>query len=289
MKQFLLTLIFLLTITLLYSQEQKTEPKSKKFHVGLGYAYTNADLTLTQMTHESRIGEMQLEPFTLSKADIDDLNSFMNWNEKTQNLCIVFGMFLLNKPDHKWQVDANVFIGLTRLHYQVQDTRNDTLSLTSTSSLQKPTIGIEFLVKYAFDKHWNILLEPYFIYSWGNMTSIKDKLNTTLDYLCETREHDFQYIYSRINVMASYTFKRVSFSAGPGVYFLYFTNKYTITRTNQSTGAVSEDRTSSKLHSKFPVDGVVNVTWKIMDPLTIRVQCALGTDFLIQSGLFFNF
>ena len=160
---------------------------------------------------------MQLDPFTLSKEDVDDLNSFMNWNEKTQNLCIVFGMFLLNKPEHKWQVDANVFFGLSKLHYQVQDTRNDTLRLTSTSSLQKPTIGLEFLIKHAFDKHWDILLEPYFVYSWGNLTSIEDKLNTTLDYFSETREHGFQYIYSRMNVMASYTFKRVSFSACMGL------------------------------------------------------------------------
>jgi hypothetical protein len=92
-----------------------------------------------------------------------------------------------------------------------------------------------------------------------------------------------------MNAMASYSTKRFSFSAGPGVYFLYFTNKYTITRTNPSTGSVTEDMTKSKLHSKFPIDGVVNVTWKIIDPLTFRVQCVLGTDFLIQPGLFFNF
>jgi hypothetical protein len=289
MKHFFLTLILIMTILFLQAQEQKTEPGPKKFHVGLAYAYTQADLTLTSMTHESRIGDMELDPFTLSREEIDDLNSFMTWNEKTQSLCVVFGMFLLNKPDHKWQVDANVFFGLSKLHYQVLDTRNDTVSLTSTSSIQKPTMGLEFLVKYSFDKHWGMVLEPYFIYSWGELTSIDDKLNTKLDYFTETREHDFHYIYSRINVMANYTYKRFSFSAGPGVYFLYLNNKYTLTRTNPSTGSVTEDMTRSKLRSKFPMDGVVDVTWKIIDPLTFRVQCALGTDFLVQPGLFFNF
>jgi len=289
MKQLSLVLILLFVITLLHAQEQKTQPRPKKFHAGLAYAFTGADLTLTCMTHESRIGDMALDPFTLTDEDIDDLNSFMTWNEKTQSLGVVFGMFLLNKPDHKWRLDANIFFGLSGMKYQVRDTRNDTLYLTSTSSLKKPTAGLEFQVSYALDKHWSLVLEPYFIYSWGKLTSIDDKLNAKLDNFTESRQHNFQYFYSRMNVMATYHFKSVAISAGPGVYFLYFCNKYTITRTNRSTGSVTEDMTESRLHSKFPVDGVVDMTWRFIDPLTFRVQCAFGSDFLVQPGLYFNF
>lgn len=289
MKQLLLTLIFLLTMTYLVAQEQKTEPRPKKFHVGLSYAYTNADLELAHMTQESKIGDVELDPLTLSDGDIDDLNSFMNWNDKTQSLCVSFGTSLLNKPDCKWQVDGNVFIGLSAMRYHVKDTRNDTAAMTSKSEFLKPTMGIEFRIKYALGSHWGILLEPWFIYSWGKLTSTSDRLNSELENFNLSREHDFHYIYSRVNVMASYTFRHFSFSAGPGVYYLFFTNKYKLMRTNQVSGSTTEDLTTSRLHSKFPLDGVIDVTWRIMDPLTFHVECAFGSDLMIQPGLFFNF
>ncbi len=291
-----LTLIFWVLITLSIKAQSTTDPskvttsgKPEKFHIGLAYSYVSTDLTLTYMNLQSRIADTDLEDNTLTGEEIDDLNSFMKWNEKTQNLCIVLGMFLLNKPDRRWQIQANIFAGLSKLKYEIQDTRFDTAKLVSTSSMQKPSIGLQFGVKYAANQHWAILLEPYFVYSWGKLTSINDALNSKLDFATETREHDFHYIYARINVMAAYTYKRFSFSLGPGLYYIYFTNRYSITRENAQTGFTTRDEMRSRLRSKFPLDGVANVTWRIIDPLTFRIECAVGSDFLIQPGLYFNF
>ena len=289
MKQLVFTLIFISSIALLHAQEQKTDRKPKKFHIGLSYVYINADLELCDMTHESKIGEAELDPFNLSEEDLDDLNSFMKWNNQTQSLCLSFGMFLLNKTDSRWQIDANLIFGLSKMRYLVRDTRNDTAEQISKTGFCKPTVGVEFKVKYAFNNLLGILVEPCFIYSWGELTPTKDRLNAGLENFTISREHDFHYIYSRINVMASYTHKRFSFSIGPGLYYLFFTNRYKLVRTNQLSGSTTEDLTTSQLHSKFPLDGVLDVTWRMMDPLTFHVECAIGSDVRIQSGIFFNF
>ncbi|HNW73319.1 MAG TPA: hypothetical protein PKN44_06815 [Bacteroidales bacterium] len=291
-----LTLIFCVLITWITQAQSTTDPskvttsgKPEKFHIGLAYSYVNTDLTLTYMNLQSRIADTDLEENTLTGDEIDDLNSFMKWNEKTQNLYIVFGMFLLKKPDHRWQIKANIFAGLSKLRYEIQDTRSDTAHLVSFSSFQKPSLGLQIGVKYVVNQNWAVVLEPWIAYSWGKLTSINDDLNTELDFATESREHDFQCIYSRINIMAAYTLKRFSFSLGPGLYYIYFTNRYRITRENTQTGFTTRDEIRSRLRSKFPLDGVASVAWRIIDPLTFRIECAVGSDFLIQPGLYFNF
>jgi hypothetical protein len=289
MKKILLLLLGLMSIFYVPAQEQSDLPKSRKFHIGLDYSYMQTGLKLTYMTSQSLWNETDYGVNKMDQNVIDTINSLYRHSRNFSGLAVEFGMILLNKPEGKWLIDGKIILGLASTNYEITDTRTDHVSMKINSGFSMPSVGLGFLFRYSFTPHWGLGLSPLIAWSWGTARHVEDNTYPSIEYFTETRTNKFQYFYSRAGLLASYTIKGFTVSAGPGFYLLYNNNVYRIHRVSPTGSDILQTVIYSRLISESFIDGEVELSWRIIAPLTVSVDGAFGKDLIIHPAVRFNF
>jgi hypothetical protein len=104
-----------------------------------------------------------------------------------------------------------------------------------------------------------------------------------------TRKDNFRTFYEHISLLARYRIGKFAFEAGPGFYWINSYHKYTIERTNLSTGLLRTDEVTSNSVPRSFFDGTVGAEWQIIDLLTVYASAGIGSDLAIMTGIHFNF
>lgn len=286
---FLLFWLLAVLVTRAQSDDQQTSHKPNRFHVGIGYAYIHTDMKLTDMIVQSSWNEISGEKHDLTDDEINDLNSREDNIRKYQDLSLEAGMILLNKPNGKWFIDGTILIGVASAHYKIFNDEIDSLEMVIKSGLSLPSFGLLFNIRYNFNPHWGIAVMPEARYSFGVNKQIDDNIYGKIEYFEESRKCDYTYLYGRVNMLASYSFKRLSISAGPGFYILYNSNDYKLERENPENNDIYLTEVKTTLIPRSFIDGELMIEWKIFDPLTLMAYGALGKDLILRGAIRYNF
>jgi len=289
MKHFSLLIIGLLIFPQLQSQELKTEPNLKKFHIGLDYTFIQTDMKLLYMTQQNTWNGTEFDLRKFEQDEIDEMNSIEKFTRKFQSLALEAGIVLVNKSDGKWMIDGSIMIGIAKPWYRVYNTKNDTIEFLATSGFSMLTAGFKFTFRYNLNPHWGFGLYPYFGYSFGTNKNINDNTYGHIEYFNEKRQNRYAYLYSRINVLASYTIKKFTVSAGPGFYLLYNANDYKLERSDPAGADTYLTEVETHLVSKYFIDGTIAIDWRIIDALTLSIYSAYATDLVIHGGIRYIF
>jgi hypothetical protein len=291
MKRHLLLLVFLATIIEGYSQKEDpvNEKNKLKLHVGINYNYLSDDMKLSYMSFHSVWKGEDLGTQTLTKEQIDTVNDLMNFSNSLNAIAVEMGLILLDRPDSKWKIDSRISFGIAKSYRKAYNTGISTNEQVFESDFVRPYLGLAFNIRYAFTPHWGLEMTPSFAYSWGLSNKIDDVLYPPADNFDESRKELFNTVYSRVSVMASYSFWHITVSCGPGVYYLYNTHHYKIERTNRDDGSVLTDDIKTRSHNRSFVDGCLAAEWRIIDPLVLEATCAIGADILMHGGIRYYF
>lgn len=268
---------------------QKQAPKQHRFSLGLNYSFLQSQMKLFSRTESGIWQGVDYGTDTLTKEDIESVNSISRFSSYSNAVCLEAGMVFLDKPGGRWHIDGKILLGISRTTYETYDKAKGTTDLKVTSSFSRPCLGLEFLFRYSFNPHWGLALSPYVTYSWGSTTNIEDNLDATPLNLTINRKEKSGSVYSHMAVMACYTIKNFTVSAGPGCYIIFNQRTYTIDRTNPQTGSSFFNETKSVYYNSSFIDGCINLDWRIIPQLDLSLYCGIGADILIHPGIRFLF
>lgn len=287
MRHCLLILSCFLATIFTRAQEPAATAPVKKFNAGISYSYIGTTMKYTSFSSHYYWNSIDFGENKLSGEDLDEFNSDERVTDALHTVSLSFGMLFLNKP--KWSGEGNVSFGLSKYHQELYNKTVDTSEMTVNSKFSTPSFGLGFKFGYHFTPKWAIMLQPLVFYTWGKITDITDNATPEVVFFDETRNIDFTYLYTRVNLMACFTVKNFTISAGPGIYYLYTTHYYKIERINQLDGYTYLTEFNSKLKSKAMFDGCVAIDWRIIPSLSAGILAAIGADLYIQPVVRFNF
>ncbi len=287
MRKISLIILGVFTVIVLNGQstDQQTPTKLRRFHVGIGYSFIQTDMKLTGMTTQSFWNGTSGEKHDFNDDELNDLNSREKSTRKYQSIAVEAGMILLNKPGGKWFIDGTIMIGLASANYKIWNNEIDTIEMVIKSGLSLPSFGLLFNIRYNFNPHWGISVMPEARYSFGVNKQIDDNIYGKIEYFNESRKCNYNYLYGNINLLAAYTIKGLTISAGPGFYTLYNTNFYKLERVNPANGDTYRTEVKTSLVPRAFIDGNIVVEWKIIDLLTLTAYGALGKDFIVRGAI----
>lgn len=293
MKPMLYISLFLFMVSGLCAQ-QSSDPKdaqipSHRFHAGLSYSFLSNDMKLCDMKLQSIWSQDDYGVYTLDQDEIDQVNETTTFNKSYQGIGLQVGYEILRNPSSRWHIDGTLIFGLMKTTYKTRNKNYDSLKFDLSSDMNNPAVGMAFRFDYRVKGPWGVSLAPYLVYSWGKPEGINDQTTAKIEFLNATSTYSFDYFYSRLTPMVFYDFKKVRVSAGPGFYYLYYSTKYHLERTNPITGAVYQDNSNATLRSKSFIDADFRVIWKIMDRLVLNVSAAYGGDFIAHTAISWSF
>jgi len=291
MKKHVLFCMILFIATALSAQDPGSAPteKQRRFHIGASYSFYNASLKITNFSAHSVWYGSDLGTFTANDDEIARMNNHRTETCKLNALVVQVGAILLDQTKGHWFIDASLLLGISAVNTQTDLDLLSQNKMTVKSDPTNPVVGLSFNLRYNFNPHWGITAVPEIVYAWGKTNEITDSIHPMTTNFVNDLQEDFSYGYGRIALMASYTGKRFTVSAGPGFYYAQMKNTYSIRRTNPENGYEYSDELKTTLCSKSFIDGCLRADWIFIDPLTISLQVAAGNDFCINTGLRFNF
>jgi len=287
MKQFFLLLGVLVFTLHGYSQEQPTplSEKQQRFSIGLDYDWMSTGLKLTSMSFHSVWAGQDLGMETLTAAEIDSINTFVDYSNRFQDLHLEAGMIFLDKPSSKWTIDGRIMLGLVKRSYEVINTSTTQTDLLIRSEVITPSIGYTMNISYDFNSHWGMRVVPYVVYSWGKSTRVEDNLHPLVDGMTENRSNRSDYLYARLNVLGALTFNHITVFAGPGIYLLRIWNNYEMIREDPVDGNTYEDDIKSGLISPYFIDATFALEWQFVPWMSVNLKGAAGADFMVSAGI----
>jgi long-subunit fatty acid transport protein len=270
-----------------FPQGGPSEPGKKpdKVFFGLGYNYLHADMTLLSMTKKSVWDNQDLGTVDIGQDDIDSINSYMDYTEQVHNINLAVGMVLLNKPGGHWFIDGRISAGFNYRTNNLLNTDNDTAEVKIKSVHYSPEIGLGFNFMYSFNDKWAINLGVNSHYGSGKVNKIDENIYPVVAFLAEDRENKYRISYSTINFLASYTYKKFTFQAGPGFYWLFNKNEYHIVRSDENDGSTYEDSIETTLRSEMFIDGYLQVGWRISGHFMIIASTGISKDISANAAL----
>ena len=287
MRKISLLIIGFFVVVVLHAQsnDQQTPSKLRRFHAGLGYSFIQTDMKLMSMSTQSFWNEASGEKHDFDVDELSDLNSREKNTRKYQSFAVEVGMILLNKPGGKWFIDGTIMIGIASANYKIWNKEVDTMEMLIKSGLSLPSFGLLFNIRYNFNPHWGIAVMPEARYSFGVNKQIDDNIYGKIVYFNESRKCNYNYLYGRINLLATYTIKGLTISAGPGFYTLYNTNFYKLERVNPENGDTYRTEVKTSLVPRAFIDGNIVVEWRIIELLTLTAYGALGKDLIVRGAI----
>lgn len=291
MRKFTILMIMVLLCLPAWAQNKPSENSkaSKRFFVGLSYSYMNIDSKLTDLSLHSIWNGQDLGSQDLDQEEISEINSYVTRNNQLNSVALDFGMKILDKPGIKWKVEGALMVGLAKFCSKVENTTTGTNEYSFKSDFTKPEFGIGFTVGYQLTPHWGFSLRPLFASAFGKITNIEDQINLVPANVTQSGEDKFYSFYERVGLTADFTAGPVTISAGPGFYWFNSKHKYTLTRINNLNGEIYMDEITTWTKPRNFFDGNINITWRIIEPLTFYAMAGIGNDLIINSGIHFNF
>lgn len=281
--------VFCFHFSLGQNSEETSPDKPDKFYIGFSYSFLDLDLKLHEMTLRSVWQEINYGAIELDKNEISELNSIIRYKNKFQDLCLEIGGIIVNKPGKKLKFNGNMMLGISRNAYSSSHKINGTTEIKAITEYSKPVVGIELTFNYMINDHWQLGIMPSLIYCWGKSSTIEDNLYPGIKSFTESRTHKFDYLYSRVTILAGYSLRNFTFSAGPGFYLVLMENDYRIYRFNPQNSASYEDTIHSHLYSKSFVDGCLMAEWRITGCLSMDILFAIGNDISVNPGIRYSF
>lgn len=287
MKIFTSILLCIMTSINVFAQntDQDDQNLSGKFYLGITYSYFGNELKLLSMTQQSIWQDVDLGIYELDKDEIDTLNSFVDYNISFHAPGLEAGIVLLNKPDSRWYIDTKIMVGLSKIVSQTYNTNENTTDMDISSEKFTPWFGLGFNIKSRLGNKWGLKLAPIIAYSWTNTDEIEDNLIPITEFFEETRVNKANYLYSRLSIFATYTWKEITFNAGPGFYMMYNKHNYKIERTDPDEGDVYIDIIDTKMISESFIDVNIGLDWEINHRFTLNALCGFGKDFMLHTGI----
>ncbi|MCX6277936.1 MAG: hypothetical protein NT004_07550 [Bacteroidetes bacterium] len=291
MKNYLLFCVILFLATVVMAQDPGLEApaKQRRFHVGVSYSFYKTSLKVTSFSAHSIWYGSDLGTFTASDEEIAQMNDIETNISKQNVLVIEAGAILVNQLKGHWFIDASLLLGVSATKTQTDLDLPNLNQMTVKSNLANPAVGLSFNFRYNFNPRWGITAVPEIFYAWGKADNITDSINPMTANFVNDLHLDYSNGYGRIALMASFTVKRLTISAGPGFYYSQVRKTYEIRRTNPENGYEYFDELKTSLRSESFVDGCLKADWTFIDPLTLSLQVAAGKDIYVTTGLRFNF
>ncbi|MBU2652026.1 MAG: autotransporter domain-containing protein [Bacteroidetes bacterium] len=291
MKRLLFINLILLNAAFLQAQDTGSSlpEKQRRFHAGISYSFFSTSLDITSFSAHSVWYGKDLGTFTADDEEIDRINNVRSDINQQNMLTIQVGAILLDKPEGHWFIDASLLLGVSANNTQTDLNQPELNEMTTKSGLENPAGGVSINIRYDLNPHWGITVVPEFYYSWGETDNISDKINPMTHFFNNNLTEDFSNSYGRIGLLASYSVKRFTVSAGPGFYYAQMKKSYKIQRSDPETGNEFYDEIKSTLISRSFIDGCLKADWTFINPLTLSVQVAAGKDLIINTGIRYNF
>ncbi|MEI6436849.1 MAG: outer membrane beta-barrel protein [Bacteroidota bacterium] len=291
MKKYLIFCTLLPWLFSVQAQDNQVEKsaKNRRFFVGAAYSYMSIDMKLKSMSlhsvwYGSDLGTRDLEP-----GEVDTINDYVNRHSDVNALTIEAGMHFIDKPEVPWKLSGTLLLGMAQNLTTVYNKATGVQEYSFNSGFSKPCLGVGFSFGYQFTKHWGLFLRPYLVGAMGTITNIDDQINPDPINFTSKKEDKFTTLYMRSSLLASYQAGPVTIMAGPGFYYLWSKHKYSRTYTNINDGQTITEEATYVLIPRSFIDGSVAVAWRIINPLTLHVHAGIGSDFMLDGGLQFNF
>lgn len=287
-----ITLLFILIPFCINVKSQVLNPDTletgKKFFIGLSYSYLDVDMKLLSMTKSSIWNNQDLGTKEVSQEDIDTINSYMDYNEKINNIGLSAGMVLLNKTASKWYIDGRIFIGMVYRKNTLRNRDKESQNNDIRSEHYTPSFGLGFDFKYFIADHWGVDLSLNSLFSSGKNTKIDENIYPAVAFMEENKENRFLMSYSASKLMGIYTAGNLTIEAGPGFYFFHNRNEYNIVRESAVNSANYEDTIETTLRSDMFIMGCLQVSWKAADHFLINAGAGISKDITINAGIFYS-
>ncbi len=268
---------------------EDNQQKPKRFHIGIHYAFLQNEMEIQSLKSQSIWAGEDFGTNELSNEEIDEINSLAEYEKKVQGPYFEVCMILLDKPEKPLFIDIKIMVGMAVRNYKIYDLKTGITELKIKSKILNPWLGIGAKFKYNFSESWGIELTPMTNYSWGTSDDIDDNLYPVIQTFIEKRTDKSSFWYSRVNLMACYSFRNFTFSAGPGFYLSVNHHEYRIERTDPDDGYTYLDIITSKLVSKYFIDASIGLNLKITDYLTFTASGSFAKDVFLFTGLNYNF
>lgn len=287
----------LLAATLLYltslAQDAMKDPvkQGKRFYAGLSYSYLSVDMKLQSLSLNSVWYGSDQGTNDLSDGEIDTINNYVDRTSHYNALGIEAGMWFIDRPDLKWKMAGNLFLGIAGNVTTVYNKTSGIEEYSFNSGFSKPCAGIDLNFGYQFNKYWGLWLRPGVTGIMGKITDISDRSNAEPDSLNfnRSKEDNFHTVYLRGSLMGSYTIGPVTIFAGPGYYQVWTRHDYKRTYTQYGTGDIIQEKATSVIIPDYHIDVSLAVSWRIIETLTFHANAGIGNDLMIHAGLDFNF
>ncbi|MCX6305444.1 MAG: hypothetical protein NT040_10790 [Bacteroidetes bacterium] len=291
MKKLTFVILAILGALPAMSQDKPSEPakRGSRFYAGISYAYMKVDMKLSSLSNYSDWDGMNPETRDFTDDQVKEINSFIDRENQVNNLAVEFGMKLLDKPGSAWQITGTLMGGIAMTDLNVYNKNSESSELHLKSNFSKPNFGIGFNIVYNFNLHWGLSLNPFFMGTAGASNSFEDNINPDPVNFSVSRTDKYRTFYEHISLLARYRVGNFGFGAGPGFYWINSWHKYTIERTNNTTGLLRIDEATTKAIPRYFIDGTVSAEWQIIDLLTVYAHAGIGMDLVIMTGIHFNF
>jgi hypothetical protein len=246
-----------------------TPPKSRRFSIGIDYSHIAANLKYSSFSSHYYWNAIDYGEKQMQESEIRDLNSSEKTTSSLDAFMAYFKMTLFSNKH--WHVAGRISLGMTSFAYRVNNIAPDSLEKEMSSGFACAATGLDFEAGYHFSRRWALIVQPSVLYSFGKMKNITDNVLPEISFFQETRKNNFDYIYTRLNLSASFTTASLTFSTGPGFYYLYQANDYHVDRTNSLNGDSFRSDFHSKLYSKSFIDWFISADWTIIPALSLGV------------------
>lgn len=247
---------------------------TRNFFAGVSFNYINMNPKLSAYSSQNFIDGESFGWNAWSSDEINELNEFIDIRHYWLSPGLIFGGDIIPKTEKPFSLKAIAQIGYPV--YEHTETQKSTDDVEYKGEQQGLDLfgGLTFDLEYRINQ-WSTVLRPSINYL--SINSSKVDYNYLPEGSYET-DYDFstKSLYSRIDVLASYSLKKLQFFAGPGFY--YYQNNSQLDIYKNSEFQQFKDEIKMDYQSVGMVDVVCAVNWKLFDRFMWSTHFRVGND-----------
>lgn len=293
MRNFLIILLVILTGFEGLSQQQdqpgSNAAKAKRFSAGINYSYLSVDMELSAMTLHSVWYGSDIGTEEKTDDQISEINGFVDRYSQINALCLQIGMILLDDPQVNWKVKGSIFGGVAENLTTVTNSLNSLKEYSFNSGFSKPYLGLEFDFGYQFNPAWGVIVRPLITGTMGKSKTIEDNVNPDMLNFNVSKENKYRTLYGKISLLASFSVKKFTVFAGPGLYRIWSHHEYKRVYTQTEDWETITEEMTTDLVPSHCIDGNLAAIWRISDRFSLNALIGIGSDLNINAGLHYNF
>lgn len=269
------------TALLLFAQND-TGPAKSKYYGGVAYYYFQTNSTLKAYTSTNSIDGESFGWTDWTDDEINDFNNYVRTKQTWMAPSLVFGMNIIDKPAKPWSLSGEAMLGYLIQKHDEED-KNTGQNLLEVKNDGKLNMygNLDFNLNYTI-KSWRFTLNP------AVTCGIAHSSQVTYNYLPEgdyDAEYDIttKFYYPKVNLLAGYTFGKISAFAGVG-YGAYYSRQNLEISKNSIYQSFS-DEMKIDFEGKTNVNAVAGFDWLFAEKFLWKVKSEIGTGFLGQTSI----